>query len=87
MGYPVTLAVAMVLAFLVGFFAFKIRVRWCKACGRVKRCPVCAGAAGSVAAHRLPVTHAGRSWAWVRGSSRRRAPTKSSNRQARAPRS
>ena len=73
MGYLLALAVGTVLAFLVGFFAFKIRVRWCKTCGTVKRCPICAEAAGSVAAQYLPITHAGRSWAWVRGSSRRRA--------------
>lgn len=73
MGYLVTFAVGMVPAFLVGFFGFKIRIRWCTECGTVKRCPICAGAAGSVAAQRLPVTRTRRRWGWLPGWFRRRA--------------
>ncbi len=31
------------IGFLLGFFSFKIRTRWCRHCGVTLRCPDCAG--------------------------------------------
>jgi rRNA maturation protein Nop10 len=56
MAYLVTLAVVTVLAFFGGLLTFKIKARWCTACGTVKSCPRCAGWAGSGAPQGISAT-------------------------------
>ena len=46
----VGLAVAVLIGFLAGLLAFKVKSRWCTGCGTVKSCPKCAGWAGSAVA-------------------------------------
>ena len=59
MAYLVTFAVLMTLAFLGGMLTFRIKTRWCTACGIVKSCPHCANWAGSGVPQRFsaPTTH------------------------------
>lgn len=35
---------ALFLGFLAGLLTFRVKQRWCPACGRVLRCPTCAPA-------------------------------------------
>ena len=56
MANLVTIAVMTTLAFLGGLLTFKIKTRWCTACGTVKSCPRCTSWAASVAPQRLPAT-------------------------------
>lgn len=43
MGYLVMAALAALLGYLAGLLSFKVKSRWCAACGAVKSCPSCAG--------------------------------------------
>jgi hypothetical protein len=56
MAYLVTFTVVMALAFLGGMLTFRIKARWCTACGLVKSCPRCASWAGSGASQRFSAT-------------------------------
>ncbi len=38
-------AAGTVVGFAAGLFLFKVKSRWCKVHGVVKRCPLCAGQA------------------------------------------
>ena len=56
MAYLVTLAVVTALAYFGGLLTFKIKARWCAACGMVKSCPRCASWAGSGVSQRFSAT-------------------------------
>jgi hypothetical protein len=45
-----SLAGATLIGFLGGLFLFKLKQRWCPACGTTLNCPACLGPG----AHRLP---------------------------------
>jgi hypothetical protein len=47
MSDAVTIILAMLFGFVTGLFSFKIKSRWCSACGAVKSCPTCTGWAKS----------------------------------------
>ncbi len=56
MGYLMTIVAAMLLAYLAGLLSFKVKSRWCAACGTVKSCPRCAAWASPVGPQGLPDT-------------------------------
>jgi hypothetical protein len=56
MGYLMAIVAAMLLAYLAGLLSFKVKSRWCAACGTVKSCPRCAAWASPVGPQRLPDT-------------------------------
>ena len=54
MGYLMAILPAMLLAYLAGLLSFKVKSRWCAACGTVKSCPRCAAWASPVGPQGLP---------------------------------
>jgi len=54
MGYLMAIVAAMLLAYLAGLLSFKVKSRWCAACGTVKSCPRCAAWASPVGPRGLP---------------------------------
>ncbi len=56
MGYLMAIVAAMLLAYLAGLLSFKVKSRWCAACGTVKSCPRCAAWASPVGPQGLPDT-------------------------------
>ena len=56
MGYLMAIVAAMLLAYLAGLLSFKVKSRWCAACGTVKSCPRCAAWASLIGPQGLPDT-------------------------------
>jgi hypothetical protein len=56
MGYLMAILPAMLLAYLAGLLSFKVKSRWCAACGTLKSCPRCAAWASPVGPQGLPDT-------------------------------